>query len=248
MKTRNIRLLIQYEGTRYKGWQRLKNSDKSIQGKIEELLSKMTGEEILITGSGRTDAGVHALEQTANFRTLSVMKCGEIAEYCNSYLPDDILVTGVYEADDNFHSRYNAVSKCYLYRIWNSPLPDIFRRKLLYHVRQQLDTAKMRQGASFFEGTHDFQSFTALKAGKKDTIREIKSVIITQKEKLIEIRITGSGFLYLMARLMAGTLIECGLGNIRPEDISAIMDKKERRYAGPAAPPCGLYLEKVYYI
>jgi tRNA pseudouridine38-40 synthase len=232
MNKRNIKLLIQYDGTRYRGWQRLDKgtaNDRSIQGRLEELLSRMTGEKILITGSGRTDAGVHALGQTANFTTLCQMDCHEIRNYCNNFLPEDIQITEVSDADERFHSRYNAVSKCYLYRIWNAPLPDIFRRKYLFHVPDPLDISAMKRCSRLFEGIHDFQSFTVLKPGKKDTVREIFSIEIEKiieknidkNSSLIEMRITGSGFMHMMVRIMAGTLIECGRGAIKPEDIPA---------------------------
>ncbi len=154
---------MQYDGTRYRGWQRLGDSDNTIQGKIEAVLSRMTGEKIELIGSGRTDAGAHAYSQAANFITASRMSPGEMLDYCYRYLPEDIIVKTAEPADERFHARYNAKSKTYLYRIWNAPRHDVFERKYAWHIPEPLDVNPMQQAAAQFIGRHDFQSFTTLK-------------------------------------------------------------------------------------
>lgn len=244
---RNIKLSIQYDGTKYKGWQKLGDDNNTIQYKIEKVLSELTGEEIDLTASGRTDSGVHAYNQIANFKTKSNVSNEEILDYCYRYLPLDIVVQKCENATWDFHARYNAEKKIYTYKIYNHKFHDIFSRKYTYHVKEKLDINKMRAAAACFIGEHDFKSFTALKSKKKSTIREIYSIDILQNGKEIDIVFTGNGFLYKMIRILVGTLVEAGLNRITKEDIQKIMLEKDRSIAPPTAPSHGLSLTNVIY-
>jgi tRNA pseudouridine38-40 synthase len=247
---RNIKILVAYDGTRWHGWQKLGDTDKTIQGKLEEILSRICGEPVEVTGSGRTDAGVHALGQCANFLTRSVIPAGAILEQANRYLPGDISVLEAADTGERFHSRYKALSKTYLYRIFNSPVPDPFLNRYSWHIEKELDIRAMEKGAGHLVGKHDFQSFTSLKPGKKSTERTISSLktgLAPDNPRLLEIRISADGFLYNMVRLAVGTLVETGLGHLAPDEVAEILDKKQRSLAGPMAPPQGLFLESVIY-
>jgi tRNA pseudouridine38-40 synthase len=244
----NIKLIIQYDGTRYKGWQRLGDSGNTIQSKIENVLSRMYDQKIEITGSGRTDKGVHAYRQVANFWVENNKFIeNEILEYCFEYLPDDIVVKSASIAETNFHSRYNAKIKKYLYRICNAILPDVFERKYSYHIPEKLDLRKMRTAAKALIGKHDFKSFTNLKSKKKSTVKEIFSIEIIQNNEYIEIILEADGFLQHMARIISGTLIETGLGKIKEDLMTEILKKKDRAASGFAAPARGLFLYEVIY-
>jgi tRNA pseudouridine38-40 synthase len=244
---RNIKLNIQYDGTKYKGWQKLGDDTNTIQYKIEKVLSELTGEEIDLIASGRTDAGVHARNQIANFKTKSNVTNEEILDYCYRYLPLDIVVQKCENASWDFHSRYNAKKKIYTYKIYNNKFHDIFNRKYSHHVKERLDISKMRDMASLFIGEHDFKSFTALKSKKKSTVREIYSIDFIQNGKDIDIVFVGNGFLYKMIRILVGTLIEAGLNRITKEDVQKIMLEKDRSIAPPTAPSHGLFLTDVIY-
>lgn len=244
---RNIQLVLEYDGTKYNGWQRLGTTENTIQYKLERVLSLMADEEIEVIGSGRTDAGVHALNQVANFHTHSPLSLMEIENYCNQYLPKDIVVKKAREADERFHARYNAKSKRYLYRIWNNRIPTALQRKQVYYVPDALDITAMRKGAAYFIGSHDFQSFSSVKSKKKSTAREIYEIKIVKKEAEVDIFFHGNGFLHNMVRIMAGTLIEIGQGKRKPEEIPVILQGKRREAAGFTAPAQGLFLYEVYY-
>lgn len=246
---RNIRLTIEYDGSRYQGWQRLGGTSNAntIQGKLETVLSKMTKETIKMTGSGRTDAGVHAYGQVANFFTETSLSCGAIKAYLMEYLPSDIGILKVEDAGERFHSRLNAKSKTYLYRIAIPGIPNVFERKYLWQFPEPLNLESMKQAASYYVGIHDFRGFSSLKKTKKSTIREITSVEIIQKEKEIQISYTGNGFLHNMVRILTGTLVEVGCGRMEPKDIPKVFQTKERQDAGMTAPPQGLFLVNVDY-
>lgn len=244
---RNIKLVIQYDGSKYRGWQRLGDSDKTIQGKLENVLSQMTNEKIEIIGSGRTDAGVHAYKQVANFHTQSDMSEEAILEYLYNYLPEDIVVVDVEEVDGKFHSRYHAKGKKYLYRIWNSRFHNPFLRKYCTHVAEPLDINLMRNAAKYLVGKHDFTSFTSLKSKKKSMVRELFSIEIQKENEIIDILFHGDGFLYNMVRIMAGTLIEVGAGRMNADSIPEILEKRDRSLSGPKAPYTGLILYDVEY-
>ena len=245
---RNIRLLIEYDGSRYDGWQRLgKGHGVTIQGKLEDVLSKMTGEQVELIGAGRTDAGVHAYEQVANFHTNSNMKCWEMKYYLNRYLPGDIAVNRVDDVPERFHSRYNAKAKKYLYRIAIGDVPCVFDRKYVTVVSDSLDVEAMRRAASYLTGTHDFKAFTSAKRGKKSTVRTIESIEITECGKELRFVFRGDGFLYHMVRILVGTLLEVGKGERKAEELPSVIDKGQRESAGALVPAGGLTLVEVRY-
>lgn len=244
---KNYKITIQYDGTRYKGWQVQKSTDMTIQGKIQDVLSAMTGQEIEVIGSGRTDAGVHAYGQVANFHIPKHFTKDEVLQYLNHYLPMDIAVISIEEVDERFHARYHAVSKTYMYRIHTSQIPNVFERKYMYSYTESLDVSKMREAAKHLIGTHDFMAFCGNKKMKKSTIRTVTSIDIQEKESEIQISYTGDGFLQQMIRIITGTLIEVGNGTKQPEDILSIMESKVRENAGYTVPADGLVLKQVEY-
>lgn len=244
---RNIRLLLQYEGTRYQGWQRQTSSDNTIQGKLENLLSKMCNEDIEIQASGRTDAGVHAIGQVANFHTNSQMSAEEMQGYINQYLPEDIVVREVREVAPRFHSRLNATGKKYCYRILNSKTPDVFWRRYAVQLTEQLDVQQMQKAAQLLLGEHDYKSFTSAKKGKKSTVRRIDNIDITKEGDMLTFTFEGNGFLHHMVRILMGTLVEVGKGERNPEDIPGILEARNREMAGTLMPSKGLMLMEVYY-
>lgn len=244
---RNIRLTVAYDGSRYDGWQKQGNTKKTIQGKLEAVLERMTGEETEVHGSGRTDAGVHAKAQEANFYTNITTAVEDIQIYLNTYLPEDIAVLKVTEEKERFHARLSATGKEYAYRIWNSPVPNVFERKYMYSLPEVLDIEAMREAAQALVGTHDFKSFCGNKRMKKSTVRKITDIKIERLGEEIRITYKGNGFLYHMVRILTGTLIEVGLGNREPMDIKDILEQKNREVAGYLVPPEGLCLERVLY-
>lgn len=248
---RNYKLILQYEGTRYQGWQRQESTGNTIQGRLEALLTKMTGAPVEIQGSGRTDAGVHALGQVANFHADISMRAEEVRDYMNRYLPEDIAVIQAEEVPERFHSRLNARGKTYRYQIVNGKVPAVFGRRYSWHIEEPLDTQAMKKAAGYLTGTHDFQSFTSAKKGKKSTIRTIDSICITTErcagnDKII-LSFSGDGFLYHMVRILTGTLVEVGKGLRAPEDIPGLLEQKDRQKSGALAPAQGLTLVEVRY-
>ena len=246
---RNIKFVIRYDGTTYKGWQRLSGTERTLQGKIESYLSEILGEKITITGCGRTDAGVHALKYTLNFHTESAMPIKELEDKFRKAVPMDIQLLEAKNCSERFHARYNALHKTYLYKIDNSEMGDMFSRKYKYQIHEELDIENMRNCAKILLGTHDFQSFTSLKTKKKSTERKIFDIDIDRDEitSEIHIKIRGNGFLWNMVRIIAGTLIEAGLGKLTPSDVQAILDEKKRAQASSKAPAFALYLLDVEY-
>lgn len=244
---RNIRIKVTYEGTRYQGWQKQETSENTIQGKLEKLLSRMCGEEISVQGSGRTDAGVHALGQIVNFHTSSEMLLQEMLSYMNEYLPEDIAVVEIEEVSLRFHSRLNAKGKRYSYRIWNSSIPNVFWRRYAHTVEGTLDVEAMKQAAEHLLGEHDFKAFTSTKKGKKSTVRRIDAIDIVKDGDMITFTFTGNGFLYHMIRILVGTLLEVGKGVCEADSIRATLESKNRENAGELVPGKGLVLEEVYY-
>ena len=244
---RNIKLTITYDGKRYLGWQRLGDSDKTIQGKIESILKQMTGEEIEIIGSGRTDSGTHARGQVANFKTETSMTRAEMLDFLNRYLPRDIVVTKVEEVQDRFHARYNCTGKQYSYYVWNNVIPTVFERNHSFHYPQKLDLDKMNQACEKLVGTHDFIGFSALKKSKKSTVRTIEKLSIEQEGSMLHFTFVGDGFLYKMVRIIVGTLLEIGSGSMDVTEIENIFEKKVRQQAGETVPAQGLFLDDVYY-
>ncbi len=243
----NYRMLIQYDGGRYKGWQRLGRGENTVQEKIEKVLSEMIGETVEIIGCSRTDAGVHAMAQTANFKTMHRFAPDKVKTYLNNYLPHDICVIDVAPVPESFHARYNAKAKTYLYKIWNRDYANPFMRKYSTHVGKTLDITRMREAAGCFVGEHDFTAFSNAKSKKKSMAREIYSVSVEKSDGFVLIRMRGNGFLYNMARKIAGTLIAAGLGEINPDCIPEIIASRDRSRVLYMAEACGLYLESIEY-
>ena len=243
----NYRMLLQYDGTRYAGWQKQGNTDRTIQGKLETLLSRVCEETVEVAGAGRTDAGVHAAGQVANFHLQRAWDAETLREKMQRYLPEDVAVLCLEEAPERFHSRLNARGKTYEYRIWNDPVPNVFERRFLTWIPEPLDTDRMGLAAAEFLGTRDFRAFCSLKRYKKSTVRHIERLDVSRQGAEVRITATGDGSLYHMVRILAGTLIEVGRGERRPEDMAGILNSLNREEAGATAPPQGLILRSVRY-
>ena len=244
----NYKLIIAYDGSRYNGFQRQsKHPEKTIQGKIEAVLSKLFEEDIQIIGSGRTDAGVHAHGQTCNFFSKRSIALDTILEYMGTYLPKDIAIINLSIASPRFHSRYNVVKKCYIYTIDNSRFADPFTLKYAYHVPEALDLKAMEIAAQALLGEHDFKSFTSMKSKTKSTVRHLMNISFKQEGSKIHLIFEGDGFLQHMVRILTGTLVEVGLGTRSPNSMPALLASMERAQAGHTAPSHGLCMHKVYY-
>ena len=243
---RNIRLIIEYDGTNYHGWQ-IQNNAVTVQGTIETAINKLTGETVKLTGASRTDVGVHAFFQVANFNTCSTIPPDKFCYALNRLLPNDIIIKSSEEVGIEFHSRYSAKFKRYRYIIYNSPFPSPLQRNRVYHVPQVLDFDNMEKAIYFFLGKHDFASFQSTGSAAKTSVRTIKNVLIKEDIHTITIEVVGDGFLYNMVRIMAGTLVEVGLGKITAESLPDIINSLDRRKAGKTAPAHALYLLEVLY-
>lgn len=243
---RNLRLDICYDGTRYRGWQRLSGVDHTLQGKLESVLSRILEAKIELCGSGRTDAGAHAAGQVANFHCESTMPCHEILSQLRRYLPEDIGIYSCGEVSPRFHARLNAKTKTYCYRVWNSDLPCVFDRRYVYALPEPLDTDEMCRAARCFLGEHDFSAFCANRKMKKSTVRRIDRLDIQRVGEELRFTVTGNGFLYNMVRILVGTLIEVGRGERTAESVCALFGEK-REMAGYLVPAQGLCLMEVTY-
>lgn len=244
---KNYKIIIQYDGTRYSGWQVQKCTPDTIQGKIEHVLETLAGHPVEIMGSGRTDAGVHAMGQVANFHIEDSFDRDEILEWLNRHLPKDIAVTAIEEVDDRFHSRFSAVKKTYVYRIHTGTISNVFERKFVYDFEGILDVSAMKEAAELLVGRHDFKSFCGNKRMKKSTVRTIFDITIEQLRDEIRISYTGDGFLMNMVRILTGTLIEVGDGRRAASSMTDILASLDREAAGYTAPPQGLILKEVMY-
>jgi len=246
---RNIKLIIEYDGTNYCGWQAQENGP-SIQAEIEKALLAVTGEKIRINGSGRTDAGVHARGQVANFMTGSRVPGDKFTYALNNMLPRDIVIKNSKEVPFDFHARFSAIGKKYSYLINNSKFPSAILRNHVYHVNycERLDISKIEKAAEAFIGTYDFSGFMASGSKVKDAVRTIYELSIEKEKEMIRFNYKGNGFLYNMVRIITGTLLYAGIGKIDPEDMKNIILSKDRGRAGITVPACGLYLEEVYYL
>lgn len=243
---RNIKLTIEYDGKDFNGWQ--KQPDKlNIQGEIERAIEIITGEKVNVIGSGRTDAGVNALNQVANFKIENEIPIEKIPYAINSQLKKSIRVKKAEVVDDRFNSRYNAKNKTYVYTINNSEQGSAIYRNMQYHYPIKLDENKMNEAAKYFIGEHDFKAFKASGTSSKSSVRIIYDAKVVRENELIKIILTGNGFLYNMVRIIAGTLVEVGEGKILPSDVKDIIESKERSKAGKTLPPTGLCLYNVEY-
>lgn len=243
---RNFKLTLCYDGGRYKGWQRQGNTENTIQGRLEALLSRLLQQPVEISGSGRTDAGVHARAQVCSFKAETALDCDELLRLIRRYLPEDIGAVSLAEASPRFHARLSCREKTYVYRIWNSPEPNVFERDFLYTLAEPLDRAAMEQAAAQLLGKHDFSAFCGMKM-KKSAVRELREVKLERLGGELRLSLTGDGFLYNMVRIIVGTLIEVGQGRRNPEDIRAVLESKDRASAGFTAPAKGLILWDVRY-
>lgn len=244
---KNYKIILQYDGGRYDGWQKQGNTENTIQERLESVLSAIAGVPTEIFGSGRTDAGTHALGQVANFKLDWVGTSEELLAKINQALPEDIAVLGIEEASPRFHSRLNAQAKTYEYVIWNDEKSPVFWRKYSFRCEKVLDLEKMKTAAEYFVGEHDFMSFCANKRMKKSTVRKIYDITFTKMDGRIHIAFHGNGFLYQMVRIIVGTLIEVGEGKRTVEEIPEIMAARNREVAGFTAPSRGLFLKEVCY-
>ncbi len=243
----NIKLTLSYDGTRYRGFQRQSATPLTIQQKIEDALSKILQCPTAVTGSGRTDAGVHAKAYTANFHTNSEISPKEIMRRLNELLPEDIAVTSAKYVSERFHSRYNILKKAYTYRINTSAYSNVFERKYVYNYFLPLNIQKMEEAAELLTGTHDFLPFSSVKKTKKSTIRKIFSITIIQKSCELDITYVANGFLYNMARILTGTLLEIGSGERPVSHIRQAFETGDRSFAGFIAPAKGLIMEYTEY-
>lgn len=243
---KNIKLTLEYDGTNYYGWQK-QNGMKTIQGELEEAIFNVTKEKCDLTGSSRTDAGVHAKGFIANFKTNSKVPPNKFREALNVKLPNDIVVVKSEEVEEGFHARYCAKGKTYEYSILNSDVPSALMRNIVYHYKYNLDVEAMNIAAKQFIGTHDFAAFKTQGSSVKGTVRTIFNVSVEKNNEIIKISVKGDGFLYNMVRIIVGTLINVGRGKTDANDIINIISKKDRTLAGDCVPPNGLLLKEVYY-
>ena len=243
----NFKLTIQYDGTRYDGWQRQGNTDNTLQGRLEGVLSRMVGKPVEIQGAGRTDAGVHARGQVASVHLPEGYTPQEVQNYLNRYLPEDVAVVDVVEVGERFHARLSATGKEYRYHIRMGSVPDVFARKYQYRVEEPLDLAAMERAAGYLTGKHDFRSFCGNRRFKKSTVREVFHIGVEVCGSDLTLVYRGDGFLYNMVRILTGTLLEVGLGQRTPESMVDVLEARERTAAGKTAPAQGLVLQEVYY-
>ena len=244
---RNIKLTIEYDGKDFNGWQKQPNK-LNIQGTIEKAIERITGKEVELMASGRTDRGVHALAQVANFKTDSKLPIEKFPIAINSNIKNSIRIKDAEEVDENFHSRLSCKKKTYRYVINNSKYGSSIYRNLETHIPVKLNVNKMKEAIKYFEGEHDFKAFKASGTSNKSSVRTIyKGEVIKKEDERIWIELTGNGFLYNMVRIIAGTLVDVGLGKIKAEDIPKIIESKDRTKAGKTLPPHGLMLLRVEY-
>ena len=242
----NYKLTVAYDGTRFFGWERQPDAD-TIQGKLESVLSELTGAPVEVIGAGRTDAGVHARAMTASAVLDTDRSPEEIRDYMNRYLPDAIAVREVKPCAQRFHARYNALGKTYRYTCFDGPVKPVFDRRYVTVLDYRPDVERMRRAAAYLEGEHDFASFCGNPRMKKSTVRTVDAIRIQRQRDRVIFTFHGSGFLQNMVRILVGTLLEVGRGYWEPEHVQEILAARDRKQAGPTAPPEGLCLMKVDY-
>lgn len=242
----NYKMKLQFEGTRYLGWQKQKTNSNTVQGKLESVLEKLFEEKIQVIGGSRTDSGVHALEYIANFNAKQNLEPKKVQEYLAMYLPDDIRIIEISFTNDRFHARYNSKSKTYLYKIDNSAYGSVFEKRFAWHIDKELDIEKMQEAALLIIGKHDFKGFTN-KSKNKNTVRNVQDIKIQKNGEIVEIFVKGESFLLNMVRIIVGTLKEVGLSERSIESINEIFETKDREIAGERAVAKGLFLVKSEY-
>ncbi len=243
----NYKMILSYDGSRYYGWEHQPNTELTIQGKLETVLSRLTGEAVTVIGAGRTDAGVHARGMCANVLLDTALSEEEIRAYMNRYLPEDISINELKRCGDRFHARFKASGKTYRYSCWYGEQKPVFERKYVRVLEQKPDIGKMKAAAAYLIGEHDYKSFCGNSKMKKSTVRKIDSIDITENGSYIRFYFHGTGFLQNQVRIMTGTLLEIGFGKRSPESMQEILEKKDRKAAGFTAEPQGLCLMKVDY-
>ena len=243
---RNIALILMYNGSAYHGWQ-VQKTEVTVAETLERGLSMVCGEKIKVVGCGRTDAGVHAEHYVANFRTGSRIPVDRIPFAVNTHIPEDIVVKAAYEVDDDFNAIGSCIKKEYTYRIYNSRIKNPFYVNRAYFYPKRLDEEVMDRAARMFEGTHDFAAVRSVGTNVKSTVRTIHYCYVERRGELLELKVCANGFLYNMVRAITGTVLYAAEGKLTPEDIPVILERKNRKFAGPTAPACGLYLTKVFY-
>ena len=243
---RNLRLRLMYNGAAYHGWQ-VQDNAVTVQGTLQAVIEKIFGAHTAVNGCSRTDSGVHANEYYCNFRTEKNMSCQQVVYALNGNLPSDIAVLECEEMRSDFHSRFDCVSKQYVYRIWNSRVKNPFLTDTAYHYKYRLDEKMLDDAAKDYVGTYDYKAFCSSGSSVKDTVRTVKSASVTRNGDLIEFHVEADGFLYNMVRIMVGTLLEINSGKLQRDSIPAILESQNRMHAGVTAPAHGLYLHKVYY-
>ncbi len=243
---KRILLTIEYDGTGYCGWQKQPNQ-KTVQGEIEDAILRSIGERVEIFGSGRTDAGVHGLNQTAHFDLKAPVPISKMAEVLNNALPSDISIKKAVIVDDDFHARFSIKKKQYLYKIYNSKDKDVFLANRAAWIKKELDIDKMREAAQMLVGTHDFHGYCSANTSVENFVRTIYEINLEKVDDFILISVTGSGFLYNMVRIIVGTLVDYALDKISKEDIETALSQGLRCHSGQTMPACGLYLKETFY-
>lgn len=243
---KRILLTIEYNGTNYSGWQKQPNQ-KTIQGEIESAIFKSIGEKVEIFGSGRTDAGVHALGQTAHFDLKAPVPISKIADILNNVLPPDIVIRKGKEVDDGFHARFSIKKKCYLYKIYNSPVKKAFLSDRVGWIKKQLDIEKMKEASRLIVGEHDFRGLCSANTCAVNFVRKIFAITLTKENDFIYVEVCGNGFLYNMVRIIVGTLVDYALGKITLQDIKQAVEQGDRTKAGQTMSASGLYLKETIY-
>ena len=244
---RRLKLILEYDGTHFAGFQKQSGKVRTVQGVLEEALFQLTGEKINVVGAGRTDSGVHALGQVVHFETSSTIPVDRFPAALNGHLPSDLAVLEAAAVNASFHARYDALKKKYCYLVFNSRKPVAIWRRHCYHFPVPLDLSAMKECAQVFVGEHDFTAFSAVGSSVKSTVRHVFSMNIEKKGEWIRFISIANGFLYKMVRLMVGTLLEVGRGKLSPAQVKHILEEGKRGHGGPTVPPQGLYLVKVYY-
>lgn len=243
---KRILLVIEYDGTNYCGWQK-QPSVKTIQGEIEDAIFRSIGEKVEIFGSGRTDAGVHGLNQTAHFDLASPVPITKLKDILNNVLPADIVIKSAEEVEEEFHARFSIKRKCYLYKIYNGEEKKAFLANRMAWIRKPLDVDLMKKASKLLIGEHDFQGFCSANTCTSSFVRTIYDIKISQIEEQIFVEVCGNGFLYNMVRIIVGTLVDYSLGKLSIEDIKLALKKGDRAKAGQTMPACGLYLKDTMY-
>jgi tRNA pseudouridine38-40 synthase len=244
---KNFKITIEYDGTSYHGWQRQK-TDRTIQEEIEKAVLTITGQQVSLTGSGRTDAGVHAYAQVANFKCETNLGPQDLFRGLNSLTADDIVIKGCEEVDASFHARYDVKSKIYVYKVKNRPDPAAIGRQYAWHIRKDLNLDAMRAASAHLIGSHDFKAFEGAGSPRAHTTRSVfKARLVEAPDGYLAFEIEADGFLRFMVRNIVGTLVDVGLGKISPADFKGILESKNRDQAGATAPAYGLFLKNVNY-